>query len=125
MQKLPEKIRVNNDTKLLRDSKRPCTAFIKSNIAGASSESNVKRNKKRTSYKDRSFGLGRPGTAPNYTQSRRHKKEVPVCKGEKNLLWRQKEEAARQRRAEIYAINRLLQLKFQADFEFFMKSSRS
>ena len=112
--------------KQLRNGKRPCTAFIKSNVARASSDSkHARRTKAGTPYKNRRLLVpGRPDTAPHYIQPCRHNEERKVYKGEKNLLWRQKEDAARQRRAEIYAINGLLQLKFHADFKISMKSPR-
>ena len=125
MQASSKKVRVKDDAKLLiRDTqmirrKRPCTAFIKLNISKA--ENSLRRIKKNSSYRGRPFEPGRPGTAPNCLQPCSNNKKLTVCKSEKNSLWRQKEEAVRRRRAEIYAINRILQLKFQADFRASMK----
>ena len=104
---------------------RPTTAFIKSNISGpleASKESCIGR-KKRIG---RSRSFQRPVTAPTFFQPSQQKSTemhvLTAARLEKNALWRKKEEMRDRRRAEIYAINKLLQLGFESDFREFMNA---
>jgi hypothetical protein len=105
--------------------KRPSTAFIKSNISRpleASKESCMGR-KKRTG---RSRSFQRPVTAPTFFHPSQQKSTgihvLTAARLEKNALWRKKEETRERRRAEIYAINKLLKLGFESDFREFMNA---